>query len=180
VVYILNGLVHISVLIGLLLFLRETYLLISDAPNHTERKYRLLALSLGFLIFLGARAVGLDVPELIAISLSRTTPVRFAITGVLLPAGGGVLAAWLLQHGRRRSTTADHRVRLTILLSTFTTVLFADVYAELSASTAASPGQMNTHLLPNLTFFIGLSLYILFGSDHASNGTGGNKWEDGL
>ena len=179
--FVLSGLVHVSVLVGLALFLRETFALIKDAPDRLERNMRLLALSVGFVTFLGARAVGINVPDLLAAALANITPVRLAIAGVVLPSGAGVFTAWFLLRGLQKRDTRDKLVRLTVMLTTFTTVLFADVYAELALRPLANSSRPDAspHLLPNLAFFLGLSLYVVLKTPGSSAGKAAN-WEDGL
>jgi hypothetical protein len=54
--------------------------------------------------------------------------------------------------------------RVVILISAFIVTLFSDVYA--ASYTVSKTGNIDTSLLPNLTFTIGMGLYIILYYKH--------------
>jgi hypothetical protein len=136
-----------------------TYKLISSAPSVGERNVRCLALLSGFLAFIGAKALGIDFPSLLFTSAQLTHPYLLGSVNVAMPGATGAATALLLLKGFKRRGSSDYPLRLMILLATFVLMLFVDVYA--AAVTTDKSLAVNLHLLPNLSFTLGMCVYII-------------------
>jgi hypothetical protein len=94
--------------------------------------------------------------------------------GLILPALTGAFVAWYCLRNLHKHEDLAHRI--VILISTFILFLFADVYIA-SLGTLISK-DVNVSLMPNLTFTLGVSLYIIFKYKHqviaASNNSSPN------
>jgi|SRR5829696_3997762 len=126
----------------------------------TEVVIRLIAALTGFLIYFGSQAVGLSIPSLMLAALSTTNPVSIGIFGAVAPASAGIVVAWYCLRVIKKSEELG--LRLLVLLSTFIIVLFGDVYVASLANREFTQQGLNVSLLPNLTFTIGICLYIIF------------------
>lgn len=150
---------HLLIVVGTGLLVYFTIQLITRAPSTGEKVVRLLALLAGFLSFVGARAIGMNVPDLLFRALQTTNPFRFGILELLLPGLVGAVVAWFLLRSVADREHEAMAFRLMILVTTFVLMLFAEIYAV--SFTYASEATNAAHLLPNLSFAIGLSLYIV-------------------
>jgi len=125
-----------------------------------EKAIRVLTLLTGFLIYVGSKALGLSFPSLMLTAINTTNPFSTGAVGVVLPSSVGTFVAWYCLKNIRR----DHSVaiRLIILITTFILVLFGDTYIATYSSNWPPEQGLNKLLLPNLTFTVGLSLYVIF------------------
>jgi hypothetical protein len=119
-----------------------------------ERLLRAAAFLSAPLLLLTGGALGLSLPETIYSSLSNTNPLGVGLFGLALPAGLGMMVAWIFVRGLRRSE--DVAVRVMILVSTAVLFEFAEVYR---LSITQSVKALGPNLLPNATFTLGLFLY---------------------
>jgi len=138
----------------------------SQAAYRDHRRYqvevviRIVAALTGFLIYFGSTAVGLSIPSLMLQAISTTHPASIGVFGGVAPAAAGIIVAWYCLRTLKKSEELG--LRLLVLLSTFIIVLFGDVYVASLANKELSPQGLNVSLLPNLTFTIGICLYIIF------------------
>jgi hypothetical protein len=133
------------------------------AAGSMEATIRSMAAVTGFLIYVGAEAVGLSIPSLMLEAITVTNPFSIGAVGIVLPGLAGVVVAWFLLYAVNRGTE-DKYWRLVVLISTFMVTLFGDVYAETLGGTqnnAITSRGLDLALLPNLAFTIGLSLYLI-------------------
>ena len=155
---LLNVLTHIIIIAGIITMLGFIGRMIQKGDGKLERLIRVFALIAGFLIYFMTRAIGLSIPALIVNSLEQTGALTFWLLAIILPALIGILVAWYCLDAMRRK--ADLPARVVILISTFILTLFIDVYVATFSIPTGS--QLDTNLLPNLTFVIGLSLFVIF------------------
>lgn len=155
---IFNILTHIVIVLGMAGMFWFIYYMIRDEPLKLEQVIRLLAAVTGFLIYFGARATGMSIPDLMLSSIKTTGGVGFFFSSIFVPAGAGTLVAWYCLRALKKSD--DIASRFVTLIATFVLVMFTDVYAN-TFTGGTGPRSVSTMLLPNLTFTIGLSLYVI-------------------
>jgi hypothetical protein len=133
--------------------------MIKNSNEIQEKIIRTISLTTGFLIYFGSKAVGLSIPDLLIHAIKISNPYLTIFVGILLPFATGVIAAWFLQ--RVINKDEDFAARVIILITTFILVLFSDVYVG-TFGVHQFNKELNAYLLPNLSFTIGISLYLIF------------------
>lgn len=133
--------------------------MINSERNWLEKVIKTAAMITGFLIYFGSKSIGISIPAMIAASVQNTNPIVFGFFGLILPSAAGVLVSWYCMKNMRRSEIIASRV--VILISAFIAVMFGDVYAS-TYQIGTVADSMNVALLPNLTFVVGLTLYVIF------------------
>lgn len=124
-----------------------------------EQIMRSLAAACGLLIYVGAKAVGVSIPDLIIQSLSTTLPLSIGLLGIALPALSGFILAWYVVRFLN-STNALRNVvgmRVLTLIMTFVFFLYCDAYIAAYGETRGI-----LYLLPNLSFVLSILLYAIF------------------
>ncbi len=154
-----NIITNIIIIAGILSVFYFIYLMIVGIDSILEKIIRLTALTTGFLIYVGAKAVGISIPQLMLGGISTTNPLTVGLLGVIFPSFLGTIVAWYCLKNLNKSE--DIAARLIILITSFIVVMFGDVYVE-SYSNGTHFNGLNVSLLPNLTFTVGLSLYVIF------------------
>ncbi|MHB8272153.1 hypothetical protein [Bradyrhizobium sp.] len=126
-----------------------------------EAFMRCLAAACGLLLYLGSKAVGLSMPELMFKALSTSFPVAVGIVGVLFPASVGFLVSWYVVRQFENSDVRQNAVAIRILtiVVVFVFFLYSDSYV---ASFGTELGSAFLHLLPNLSFVLSVLLYAVF------------------
>ena len=154
----LNIVTHIIIIFGIVGMFVYTIKMIARGENTLEKIIRIFAMVVGFLVYFIIRAVGVHTPQFILNPLAGSAPVVFGIVGMLIPLLLGVFVAWycLDAMGRRSNLPG----RLVVLISTFILTLFTDIYVAVIK--VPSSTQIDTNLLPNLTFVIGLLIFVVF------------------
>ena len=150
-------LVHVLVIATVLLIVHVCWSTVRSETERLERLLLIASIAAGFLAYSAARAIGLSIPALMASSLQTSSPFGIAALGVTFPSLAGVFVAWFCIRMMKR----DHDIarRAALLLSVFIVTMFADVYVAL----AEDIGLTNPKLaLPNVTFVLGMVLYIIF------------------
>jgi len=158
VTLIFNILTHIIIVLGMGGMFWFIYYMIREEPLNLEKVIRLLSAVTGFLIYFGARATGMSIPNLMMSSIRTTGGVGFFFSAIIIPAGAGTLVSWYCLRSLKRSD--DIASRLVTLIASFVLVMFTDVYATTFVD-SPGPKYVATTLVPNLTFTIGLSLYVI-------------------
>ncbi len=155
---IFNVLTHVIIVLGMIGMFLFIYYMIREEHLKLEKVIRLLAAVTGFLIYFGARATGMSIPSLMMESIKTASGVGFLLAAIVIPGGVGAVVAWYLLRALKKSD--DVASRLVIMIAAFILVVFTDVYG---ATFAESPGlqKLATTLVPNLTFTVGLSLYVI-------------------
>lgn len=151
-----NVLIVTSVLVMIFLIGR----LIFGGRGELEVAVRSMAAVAGFLIYVGSKAVGLSIPSFMLSAISTTNPFTIGFLSIVVPGAAGVVVAWFCLMNIRRAEELGSR--LVVLLSTFIVALFGDVYVATLGTEVTSEQGIDLSLLPNLTFTVGISLYIIF------------------
>lgn len=157
VAYILLGLVHLLVLgaiVGMIYFL---WFVITEKSDPVEKLLRVAALAAGLLIYIGAKALGISIPELMASALAVTNPFTVGLLSVVVPAAAGTFVAWYCLRLMRRD--GDVAARGLVLFSAFVFTMFADSYLVLTTQATSTNASL---ILPNITFVVGVVLYTIF------------------
>ena len=154
-----NILTHLLIVIGVIGMFVFVALMIMSETNWLEKIIKTAAMVTGFLIYFGAKSLGISIPTMIMASVQNTNPIIFGVFGLVLPSAAGIFVSWYCMKNMRRSEIIASRI--VILLAAFIAVMFGDVYATTYQITELEAG-LNTALLPNLTFIVGLMLYVIF------------------
>ncbi|NLS80065.1 MAG: hypothetical protein GXY76_22725 [Chloroflexi bacterium] len=154
---ILFGLIHVlavSSIIGMVIFIVGV---ITGEDDGVERLLRAAAAAAGLLIYLGGRAYGLSIPDLMASALEVTKPLIKDLVSIVAPlASGSFVAFFCIQTMKRDS---DIGARGIVLFSALVFTMFSDTYAVLASQ--ATPNNLAL-ALPNITFVLGVILYSIF------------------
>jgi hypothetical protein len=154
ILFVLIHLFVVASIIGMIIFIVRVIL---DGHYAMERLLRVAAAAAGLLIYLGARAYGISVPELMYSSLKITEPLMKGLVGVVAPLASGTFVAWFCL--RMMQSHGDIAARGLLLFSSLVFAMFADTYAALAAQ--ATPESLNL-ALPNITFVLGVILFLIF------------------
>ncbi len=157
-----NFLTHLVIIGGCIGLIVATIKLIGDTRSVQQQTLRIIACVVGVFIYVGARAVGMSIPELILQAESVTAPVSIGAVGFIFPALTGTAAAWILTKALKNNGNIS--VRVVILVMSFLVFMFGDVYAAAFTTTVRS-GEFNNTLLPNLLFVLSLGLYVILKHD---------------
>ena len=131
------------------------------SPRRTETIMRSAAAVCGLLIYLGAKALGLTIPEFLLYALTQSGSYLTGLIGALVPASVGFLCAWYVT---RYFNSRDARknivgMRILALMMVLVFHLFIDTY--LATFDVAHHDDFKL-LLPNLTFVLAVLLYAVF------------------
>ncbi len=156
-VFLLNVITHIMIILGIVGLIFYIAYAVHKEQVIFEKVILVISAMTGFLIYFGARALGLPIPSMMMSSVSIASPIRMTLFSILIPWSVGVAVAWYFSWCLNKHI--DIAFRVVILISAFIVTLFGDVYAASYAVTAG--GGIDTSLLPNLTFTVGMGLYII-------------------
>jgi hypothetical protein len=142
-------------MLAMVIFLwRKTW----EEKHRLEKLIRFFAVVTGFLVYFGLRASGISIPALLLSSISTVDKMSFGLWAALLPAVTGALVGWFcLTALERNSHIAPRGV---IVVFAFFLTLFTDVYAA-TFDLARISHEFDKALIPNLTFIVGLMLYVI-------------------
>ncbi len=157
-----NFVIHALIIVssaGLVTFM---FLLVTDSGTTEEGLIRTMACATGFLVYMGAKAVGLSMPELMFKGLEQSAPIKISTLALILPGPVGWAVAWYCTSSLQSSKIIAARVVL--LFSVFILTAFVDVYIATYA-VSEFKGELNKALMPNLTFVVGILLYTIFKVD---------------
>lgn len=161
---IFQALTHILIISSMLAILYLMAVLIFSSDDIAEKAIRLSAFATGILIYYGSKTIGVSIPSLMIQSLMITKPFSLGLFGILFPSLTGFFVAWYcLRSMKKNDYTAS---RLIILVITFIIVIFGDVYVTAFDLSRQSDSVLDVMLLPNLTFTIALSLYLILRYKH--------------
>ena len=157
IAYILWILVHLLVLTALVAMVVFMMQVIKEQNNALERLLRMAAFAAGLLAYLGGRAYGISIPEMMTAALSITKPLTLGFWGVIVPSISGTLVAWFCIHLMRDSS--DVAARGLVLFSSFVFTMFTDTYGAIATQVTPSSTRLAP---PNITFVLGVILYTIF------------------
>jgi hypothetical protein len=132
------------------------------SPRRTETIMRSAAAVCGLLLYLGAKALGLTIPEFLLYALTQSGSYLTGLIGALVPAITGFLCAWYVTRYFNSRNERKNIVGMRVLALVMTIVfhLFIDTY--IATFDAAHHGDDFKLLLPNLTFVLAVLLYAVF------------------
>lgn len=155
---LLFGLVHLLVIAAIGAMLCFLWYVVINNPDVIERLLRVAAFGAGLLAYVGAKALGISIPELMASALAVVKPLSFSFLGVVFPGLAGTFVAWFCLRLMKKDDNVA--ARGLVLFSAFFFTMFADTYANLAPQTASSTSV--DLVLPNITFVLGIVLYTIF------------------
>ena len=160
-VWIFTLLVHVTLLLAGVGMVVLIISIISSTHTSAERFMRALSAASGFIIYVGAKAVGISLPDLMFRGLSISFPVAVGILGICIPAAAGYFTAWyVIWHLNSKDTQKNAvAMRLLTIVVTFIFFLYSDSYL---ATYGEQADQKIVLLLPNLTFVLTILLYAIF------------------
>jgi hypothetical protein len=156
-VFLLNVITHIMIIFGIIGLIFYIGYAVYKEEKIFEKVILIISSMTGFLIYFGARALGLPIPFMMMAAVSVANPIKMAVFSIVIPWSVGVAVAWYFSWCMNKHI--DIAFRIVILISAFIVTLFGDVYAASYAIKAV--GSIDTSLLPNLTFTVGMGLYII-------------------
>ena len=149
---------HLLILAAIASMIAVVFSLIFRDRNRHERVMRLIALSGGLLVFLGAKNSGISMPSLIFLSIDNTGGAIHAFLSFFLPGALGLGVTYMLFRSISNIDGADKRFYyFLIMLSTWICTLFIDSYLGSFSS------ESNTQLMTiNISFVVGIIIMLLF------------------
>lgn len=150
---------HVLIVASLLGILILVAKMIFSPQDTAEKTVRMSAFTSGFLIYYGSKSLGISIPVMMIKSLVITNPFSIGLFGILIPSLTGYFVAWYCIRNMRKSDNIA--ARLIVLIVTFIIVLFSDVYVTAFDVNPMNGVGLEITLLPNLTFTIALSLYLI-------------------
>jgi hypothetical protein len=157
VIFIL--LTHLFILASIITMFVFIWHTIIREKNKLEQIIRISAFVTGFLVYFGARATGFSIPEMMLVSITSINKWVLGLKAILFPAAAGTTVGWFCVKSLNRGL--DVATRIVILLATFIMTVFTDVYAR-TYDIPRVEGEFAKALLPNLSFTVGLTLYVIF------------------
>jgi hypothetical protein len=154
---VLTAAAIIILVLGLAGIVYFVLLAILEAANTGERTVRTITLMIGLLAYFAAKNLGLSIPDLLLASLSQSTFLPYLVTAALIPAIAGAVISELFIRELRRGGNIAHRIMILI------TVLIISMFLDLFVY--AVGGGLGSKLLPNVTFVLGVGLYLIFRYD---------------
>ena len=166
---ILIFIIHSIILTTIILMFYYIFKQIFAAATTESKCLRLLSLLSGFIIYLGAKVVGLDISNLILNTYGPAQFVFIKIIKMIFPGFIGCLSGWLFVKSYQKKQDNDQFLHLLILLSSLILVLVSDLYLE--SWTLPNAKTINPNLFANLCFILGLILYVIFGRNQLGKQT---------
>lgn len=161
-VHLLNITTHVMILFGIFGLIFYIGYSVYSETKMLEKVILMMSAMTGFLIYFGSRALGVSIPSFIMSSISISNPIKMTFFSILMPMSVGVLVAWYLIWCLQKDK--DIAFRIVIMISAFIVTLFGDVYA--ASYRFPANGSIDTSLMPNLTFTVGMGLYIILNYRH--------------
>jgi hypothetical protein len=155
-------LLHLTLLLAAVgqLFLIAT-IINALSPRESEKFMRGLSAAAGFLIYVGAKAIGISIPDLLFRGLAISYPITIGLLGILFPAIIGYVLAWYVTR-HLNSTDAMKNVLAMRALTMIVTLVFF-LYCDAYLATYGDRNEKDVVLLlPNLTFVLSVLLYTVF------------------
>lgn len=157
---VFNVLTNVLIVTSVLAMIFFIGRLIFSGRGELEVAVRSMAAVAGFLIYVGSQAVGLSIPSFMLSAIGTASPFTVGFLGIVLPGAAGVVVAWFCLMNIRQAEELGSR--LVVLLSTFIVALLGDAYVATLGTDVTSEQGIDLSLLPNLTFTVGIALYVIF------------------
>ena len=123
----------------------------------SERVIRVLSVVVGLFIYIGSKALGISLPEVILESIRSVSVGMTILTWGLPSFFVGWFIAWYVTRTLRRRDD-DINIRVLLMVTTILVLIFTDTYAQ-----AFGFGQLSgTAFVPNMLFVVGLGLHFIF------------------
>ena len=164
--WVFTILANLFILIGMIAIFFFVKEMITEESNKIEKVIRTASAMTGFLTYFGSKAIGLSIPDIMMKAIATTNPFSFGLFALLVPSATGYLVAWYTL--RRIKQSDDIASRLVIMFMTFILVMFCDVYAA-TYQVQLPKSQTMKALVPNLTFTVAMSLYVILQYKHNNN-----------
>jgi hypothetical protein len=162
IVAIFQALIHAVLVAAVLGKLVLLYTVVARfSPSRQEIIMRSIATVSGLLLYLGAKALGLSIPQFLLQALTQSGSYLTGLMGALFPAMLGFILAYYVT---RFFNSRDARknligMRLLAMVMTMALFLYTDCYV---ATIDAAHTEQFRSLLPNLTFLLAILLYAVF------------------
>lgn len=159
---LMQWLIHVILLAALLGKAALLYVVIAKfSPDWQERIMRSIAATCGCSLVLGAKALGLSVPELLLHALTMSGALLTGVIGALLPGAIGFICAWYVcryfsSRNRRRNVIG---MRILAMMMATIVLLYGDTFV--AALDPAHAGDIKL-VLPNLSFALAIMLVAVF------------------
>jgi hypothetical protein len=131
------------------------------SPRRQEIIMRSAAAVCGLLLYLGAKALGLSIPEFLLYALTEATSYTAGIVGSLFPLIVGFIVAWYVTRYFNSRNERKNIVGMRILALVMTMVFFLFIDTYVATFDVAHHDEFRL-LLPNLTFVLAVLLYAVF------------------
>jgi hypothetical protein len=153
-IFILYVLLHAVLMSSVITFAYFGARVVLESQDGYERLLRTGMVVCGGLATLAGQVAGLTVAEFTVDALSNASPVALTASAAV-PATGGVLLGWYLVRIFPRSH--DVAKRITVFIATVAVIEFILLYGQ----TVRREGlDMGTAVIPNVSFVVGVILYI--------------------
>ena len=139
------------------------------SPEGIEKLIRVFAVLIGLFTYIGAKAFGMTIPELMFSPIDAVHPSLNVLKHCILPSLAGLAVGAILISSLK--SDSDIGVRVVLIVLVFTITLFGDVYSQafgdgfamLVNKSQDNPDmkQFDLRLIPNVTFVLSLGMYIV-------------------
>jgi hypothetical protein len=160
---LVNGLMHILLVGSMVFFVYVAITEVAKTRHEGEKRMKALALFCGSLIVVATQASGTSYADFMLGSLGGTKPLTFGAFGLIAPGAAGLALAWYFVRKLDRSEV--FATRLLMLFGMLAVTQFGVMYA---VAVGDQGYELGTTALPNISFVVGLFLYMLFNYDPAA------------
>jgi hypothetical protein len=134
----------------------------THGTNSKELVLRLMALFVGAMVVIGAQVAGVDFAtfSVNALSSARHVSAPAKVASVIVPGAIGIVMGWYLTRSLRRDE--DIAMRIMGFVAMLAATQFAAIYVVAMGKRGL---ELGVTALPNLSFIIGIFLYVIFTYD---------------
>lgn len=148
---LIAGLMILAAIVGMFILIGKIILYTRDP---FEKTMRLISFSGGVLIFVGARGMGLNIPELMLGSMDSTDLIVGFLSSIA-PALIGAFLTYYLFRVISKNRDKNQLIYFLILLATFIILVFSDLFIQNIFAKESTLGI-------NVSFVVGIILTLLF------------------
>jgi len=157
--FIYSAIAHLMMLTSIIMMFVFMGIFILRTEDEIEKIMRILALSVGILIFFGAKSMDTSIVNIIMNSIDSTGGVIVGLINYIFPAILGTFLVVILLKSIQKDNT-NRKIYLLILISTLVILIFTDIYLGSIIS-----DDKKTDLSINISFMVGIILTLLFKVD---------------